>query len=151
MSDRAIIDTDLLCMFCRRPEDEHGPPGEGFHAHPTDRLCPVPGVTSQYFYSKARQHHNFAVRAANEFRQAKYAATLQTQNAFPLGCEVHIQLETCQIIGTVHAQVVGFPDRIACYLENGNVWDYPIEKVTRVHTTPTVPQTLGEKDGEKTC
>ena len=36
-----------LCEWCGRPKDEHGPPGESPLGKPADRLCPVPGVSSQ--------------------------------------------------------------------------------------------------------
>jgi hypothetical protein len=38
-----------LCMWCRRPEGEHGPPGETALGGPDGRLCPGPGVSSQFF------------------------------------------------------------------------------------------------------
>lgn len=39
-----------LCVWCKRPEAEHGPSGASpMAARCTDRLCPVPGVTSQFY------------------------------------------------------------------------------------------------------
>lgn len=38
-----------LCVWCKHPESEHGKPGESPMGKLTDRLCPVPGVSSQFY------------------------------------------------------------------------------------------------------
>lgn len=43
---------DELCVWCRQPEDAHAAPAPviSYLANPPlGRLCPVPGVTSQYY------------------------------------------------------------------------------------------------------
>lgn len=37
------------CAFCWHPEYAHGPAGESPLGGPKDRLCPKPGVTSQFY------------------------------------------------------------------------------------------------------
>lgn len=54
---------DDACVWCRHPESEHGKPGESPMGTPTDRLCPVPGVSSQ-FYTPKKALQPDAVEAA---------------------------------------------------------------------------------------
>jgi hypothetical protein len=48
----------LDCVWCGRPKAEHGPPGASEYAKAAGqrkaRLCPVPGVTSQFYTSRHR-------------------------------------------------------------------------------------------------
>jgi hypothetical protein len=37
------------CVWCGRPEAEHGPPGASPLGGPGDRLCPAGGVSSQFY------------------------------------------------------------------------------------------------------
>ena len=73
------IDLAANCVWCGRPEEEHGPPGVSPHGlgTSTDRLCPVNGVTSQFFTPPHKKPRlDLAVlRAANaERRRLKEAA-----------------------------------------------------------------------------
>lgn len=47
--------TDKLCVWCKHPESEHGHAGASPLGKPTDRLCPVDGVTSQFYTPPLRQ------------------------------------------------------------------------------------------------
>jgi hypothetical protein len=37
------------CAWCCRPKEEHGPEEPGLYGMKGGRLCPVPGVSSQYY------------------------------------------------------------------------------------------------------
>jgi hypothetical protein len=68
-------------------------------------------------------------RYVDRYRKAMKALDARTTERYPNGSEVTVTLSTVVIKGVVHAQVALCPDRIAVLLENGNVWDYPVEKV----------------------
>src|SRR5262245_57663023 len=104
---------DNTCIWCNKEESEHGQLDESGR-----RLCPVRGVSSQFWSSRWEFAKSLAIRTAQQFRDAKASAIVYTEQAFPVGCQVRITLETCQIVGTVHCHVEGSPDRVACLLEN---------------------------------
>ena len=69
-------------------------------------------------------------RTIARFRRAVKAAARMTAERYPRNSQVTVKLGTITVTGIVHAQVASCPDRIAVLLENGNVWDYPVEDVS---------------------
>lgn len=43
-----LFDT-CLCVWCKKPESEHGKPGQSPMGSSFDKLCPVNNVTSQFY------------------------------------------------------------------------------------------------------
>jgi len=80
-------------------------------------------------------------QAIDRYREALIVLEAMTAKRFPNGSMVAITLTTTAVRGVVHAQVALCPDRIAVLLENGNVWDYPVEKVSPCIAKTTLPKT----------
>jgi len=68
-------------------------------------------------------------RTIDRFRKAARALNAMTAKRYPKGSEVTVMLSTISVKGVVYAHVALCPDLIAILLENGNVWNYPVEKV----------------------
>jgi len=76
--------------------------------------------------------HTDIGNAIAEFQKAKRELDEAVRAEFPIGCRVAVKLDRVTAIAAVHAYVAGFPDRLALLFENGNVWDKPVEKISRL-------------------
>jgi hypothetical protein len=76
--------------------------------------------------------HTDIANAIAEFQRAKQELEEAVKAEFPIGRRVAVNLDRVTAIAVVHAYVAGFPDRLALLFENGNVWDKPVEKISRL-------------------
>lgn len=68
----------------------------------------------------------------NQYREADAKARKAVRKAFPIGRQIRITMTHGNIVGQVHGYVFGSADEVACLLENGNVWCYPVERLSLV-------------------
>lgn len=65
------------CVWCCQPAAAHGPPGESPLGDAADRLCPTPGVTSQFFSPRIDVHLR-GVRASLQKAHKAIGAAIDT-------------------------------------------------------------------------
>lgn len=71
------------CVFCGRPEAEHGPPGASPLGGPDDRLCPVDAVSSQFYAAPPASVRRVLLELDEDDHDALQAAFATHQSRHP--------------------------------------------------------------------
>lgn len=68
----------------------------------------------------------------SQYREAQTLLQKAVRQAFPIGRQIKITMTHGSIVGQVHGYVFGSADEVACLLKNGNVWCFPVERLSLV-------------------